>query len=212
MKGHLKNITKRALQSLGRGEGLTFSKFLTVLKLAANLANKRPIDVQCHEDCIQYITPNTLLLGRATQSGDFKTFDYTTFHFKRLKEIQIKVYNYFWKSWNQLAGPNLFIRSKWHTAERNIAIGDIVWLCDQNALRGQFKLARVVAVNPHSRGIVRDVHVKVSPSVPVKAPKPVAQGSGWKEKDFQGTIRHRDVRLLVVLIPAEDQLKGDQLV
>ncbi|XP_058503794.1 uncharacterized protein LOC131471311 [Solea solea] len=58
-------ITKRALQSLGKGEGLTFSEFLTVLKLAANLANERPIDarVQSREDRVRYITPNTLLLG-----------------------------------------------------------------------------------------------------------------------------------------------------
>lgn len=36
-----------------------------VLKLAANLANERPIDarVQSREDCIQYITLNTVLLG-----------------------------------------------------------------------------------------------------------------------------------------------------
>lgn len=207
-------ITKRALQSLGKGGGLTFGEFLTVLKLAANLANERPIDarVQSREDRIQYISPNTLLLGRATQSGDFKAFDYTTYPFKRLQEMQTQV-NYFWKSWSQLAGPNLFIRSKWHTAERNVAIGDIVWLCDQNALRGQFKLARVISVNADSKGIVRDVHVKVSPSgcVQAKTPKPLAKVSGSKEKDFQGTILHRDVRRLIVLIPAEDQFDGDQL-
>lgn len=58
-------ITRGALQSLGTREGLTFTKFLMVLKLAANLANERPIDarVQSREDRIQYITPNTLLLG-----------------------------------------------------------------------------------------------------------------------------------------------------
>nr|XP_043874461.1 uncharacterized protein LOC122764226 [Solea senegalensis] len=199
-------ITKRALQSLGKGEGLTFSEFLTVLKLAANLANERPIDarVQSREDRVRYITPNTLLLGRATQSGDFKAFDYTTYPFKRLQEMQMQV-SHFWKSWSQLAGPNLFIRNKWHTEKRNVAIGDIVWLCDQNALRGQFKLARVISVNADPKGIVRDVHVKVSPSgcVQVKTPKPV---SGSKEKDCQGTILHRDVRRLIVLIPTEDQV------
>ena len=117
-------ITKRALQSLGRVEGFTFSEFLTVLKLAANLANERPIDarVQSHEDRIKYITPNTLLLGRATRSGDFKAFDYSMYPFKRLQEMQTQV-SHFWKSWSQLAGPNLFIRSKWHTAERNVALG-----------------------------------------------------------------------------------------
>lgn len=203
-------IIKRALQNLGRVEGLTFSEFLTTIKLAANLANERPIDarVQSREDRIQYITPNTLLLGRATKSGDFKTFDYTTYPFKRLQEIQTQV-DYFWRCWSQLAGPNLFVRSKWHTAERNVAIGDVVWLCDQNALRGQFKIGRVVAVNPDCKGIVRDVYVKVSPSGYNlgNMPKPPLKCSGFV-KEFQGTLLHRDVRRIVVLIPAEDQAEG----
>lgn len=164
-------VTKRALQSLGRGEGLTFSEFLMV-------ANERPIDarVQSREDCIQYITLNTVLLGWATQSGDFRAFDYTTYPFKRLLEMQTQV-SHFWKSWSQLAGPHLFIRSKWHT----VAIRDIVWLCDQNVLRGQFKLARVVNVNADFKGIIRDVHVKVSQSgcAQVKTLEPVATESRY---------------------------------
>lgn len=58
-------ISKRALQSLGKVEVLMFSKFLTVLQLAANLANERPIDAraQSTKESIQYITPNPLLLG-----------------------------------------------------------------------------------------------------------------------------------------------------
>ena len=97
--------------------------------------------------------------------------------------------------------------------ERNVAIGDIVWLCDQNALRGQFRLARVVSVNADFKGIVRDVHVKVSPSgcVQMKTPRPVAKESGSREKEFQGPILHRDVWRLIVLVPAEDQFDGAQL-
>ena len=65
----------------------------------------------------------------------------------------------FLRSWSHLAGPNLFVRSKWHTTQINVTVGDIVWLCDQNALRGQFKLDRVVTVNPDPKGIVTDVNV-----------------------------------------------------
>ncbi|CAI5671305.1 unnamed protein product [Oreochromis niloticus] len=197
-------VTKRALHTLGNVEALIFSEFLTALQLAANLANERPIDarIQSREDRIDYITPNNLLLGRATQSGDFKTIDFTNYPFKRLKEVQTMVNN-FWRSWSQLAGPNLFIRSKWHTAERNIALADIVWLCDQNALRGQFRLARVISVNPDSRGIVRDVQVRVSPSssIAVKSPK-----SATRSPELS-TILHRDIRRLVVLLPVEDQAR-----
>ncbi|KAK7889795.1 hypothetical protein WMY93_025355 [Mugilogobius chulae] len=196
-------ITKKALQSLGGGTNLTYSEFATVLQVAANLANERPIDaqVQSHEGCVQYISPNSLLLGRASQTGDLQTFDFENYPYKRLREIQTQVKS-FWKSWCQLAGPNLFVRSKWHTAERNVAVGDIVWLCDQNALRGQFKLASVISVNPDPKGVVRDVRVRVSLSncAPMQTTK-----SKDKEDKIQHTILHRDVRRLVVLIPIEEQ-------
>lgn len=62
-----------------------------------------------------------------------------------------------------MAGPNLFIRSKWHTKERNVAVGDVVWLADQNSLRGQYKMGRVVSVNTDKKGIMRYVNVRTSP-------------------------------------------------
>lgn len=63
-----------------------------------------------------------------------------------------------------MSGPNLFIRSKWHTRERNVAVGDIVWVSDQNALRGHGRLARVIDVNTDKKGVVRDVKVGTFPS------------------------------------------------
>ncbi|RXN14669.1 gag-pol fusion poly [Labeo rohita] len=215
-------IVKKALQSLGSESGLTYSEFQTMLQLAANLANERPIDarVQSREDSVQYITPNALLLGRASLSGDFKSFDFIKYPYKRLREMQCQV-NRFWRSWSQFAGPNLFVRNKWHTLQRNVAVGDIVWLCDQNALRGQFKLGRVVNVNPDSRGVVRDVNVKIVPSYcgsiiqsvtkpEVRPVKSVAsKHPTFKvQKDFQSIILHRDVRRLVVLLPVEEQAGG----
>lgn len=67
-------------------------------------------------------------------------------------------------------------------------------------------------MNTDSKGIVQDVHVKISPCehVQVRTPKPVTEESGFKE-DFQNTILHRDVPRLIVLIPIEDKFKGDQL-
>lgn len=70
-------VAKRALQTLGKLTNLTFSEFLTALHMADNLANERPIDarIQSREDCLEYVTPNLLLLGRASHSGDSKSFD-----------------------------------------------------------------------------------------------------------------------------------------
>ena len=84
-------VVKRALQSLGKESTLSYSEFQTTLCVAANLANEQPIDarVQSREDCIQYVTPNTLLLGRASQSGDFKTLDFSSYPYKRLRGGQV---------------------------------------------------------------------------------------------------------------------------
>lgn len=206
-------ILKRALQNCGVESTLTYSEFQTVLQMAANLANERPIDAraQAQEDCIQYVTPNALLLGRASQSGDVKTFDFSSYPFKRLQAMQSMV-DKFWRHWSQLAGPNLFLRTKWHTMHRNVAIGDIVWIADQNALRGQFKLGRVISVNQDSKGVVRDVNVRTFPSYPVPITKPSKattknrpMAKGRKEK-IPSTVLHRDVRRLVVLLPTEEQV------
>ncbi len=86
-------IIKRALQNFGGESTLTYSEFQTALQMAANLSNERPIDAraQAQEDCIEYVTPNTLLLGRTSQRGDIKTFDFCSYPFKRLQAMQAVV-------------------------------------------------------------------------------------------------------------------------
>ncbi|XP_054634429.1 uncharacterized protein LOC129182392 [Dunckerocampus dactyliophorus] len=203
-------VAKRALQSLSKSPNLTFSEFLTALQMAANLANERPIDarVQSREDRVEYVTPNSLLMGRASHSGDSKSFDFQGYPYKRLREIQVQV-NEFWKAWSQLAGPNLFVRSKWHATERNVSVGDVVWLCDQNALRGQFRLGRVVTVAPDSKGVVRDVEVLVTPGncASVHHQQAVIHSTALSDRRERsnGVVLRRDVRRLVVLLPVEEQ-------
>ncbi len=94
--------------------------------MAANLANERPIDArtQSRDDCVEYVTPNSLLLGRSGPKGDPGDFDFVCYPYKILKVIQSQEeVNKFWKKWSQFAGPNLFVRSKWHMKESNVAVG-----------------------------------------------------------------------------------------
>ncbi|XP_067280641.1 uncharacterized protein [Pseudorasbora parva] len=195
---------KRALQNLGGNGVFTWGEFQTFLFMASNLANERPIDArtQSREDCVEYISPNSLLLGRTGPRGDPGTFDFEGYSYKRLRTIQTEV-DRFWRKWSQLAGPNLFVRTKWHTAHRNVAIGDVVWMADQNALRGQFRLARVIDVNTDNKGIVRDVHLRSFPSYSVPTVKPTKKVKEHSIK-IPATVLHRDVRRIVVLLPVEE--------
>ncbi|XP_008290792.1 uncharacterized protein LOC103365200 [Stegastes partitus] len=209
-------LVKRALSNLGGDGSLKWGEFQTFLFMAANLVNERPIDarVQSLEDCVEYISPNSLLLGRAGPKGDPGDFQFKGYPYRRLQIIQEEV-DKFWKKWCQLAGPNLFIRSKWHTKMRNVAVGDVVWLADQNALRNQYKVARVVSVNVDEKGIVRDINVRIFPSYPVPIKRSTSgEGSTGREmlsSKIPATILHRDVRRLVILLPIEEQQELERL-
>lgn len=65
--------------------------------------------------------------------------DLTWRHIPGVDSIQIVV-DRFWNKWRELAGLDLFIRHKWHRTERNVKVGDLVWIVDSNVLRDQFRL------------------------------------------------------------------------
>ncbi|KAJ8009689.1 hypothetical protein DPEC_G00094120 [Dallia pectoralis] len=64
------------------------------------LTNERPVDAraQVQEDCVEYITPNSLLLGRASSRGDPGDFQFEGYPYKRLRVIPSEV-NVFWRKW-----------------------------------------------------------------------------------------------------------------
>lgn len=98
----------------------------------------------------------------------------------------------------------MFIRHKWHRVERSVQVGDLVWIADQNALRGQFRLGRIVVTYPDKSGVVRDVDVATCIGLPAS----LAARTQAKDSILPSTIvLRRDVRRLVVLIPVEDQRK-----
>ena len=129
-------------------------------------------------------------------------FEFPNYPYQRLRVIRKEVET-FWKQWAQLAGKELFVREKWHAATRNVTVGDVVWVADSNAVRGQFRLGRVVEVYPDSRGIVRDVKIRTCPGQPT-------QGTGRKrrrgmDQPITPAFLLRDVRRVVVLVPQEEQ-------
>lgn len=146
-----------------------------------------------------------------------ETQDTSSLRVTPTRGIQSEV-NKFRKKCCQLAGPCLFVRSKWHTKEKNVAIVDIDWLADQEALRCQFKLAMVISTNPDMSENVRDVQDRTFPSYPVEIKKPTKEDSGRRTVKAGGkitikipcTILHRDVRRLVLVVPVEEQQTGDK--
>lgn len=104
-------LMKRALTSIGGTIGsLPWGELQTLFYQVANLTNERPIDARAQEqeDSVEYLTANTLLLGRTGLGGDTGEIDFCAHPWRRFRAIQIGV-DMFWRKWSELAGPNLFI-------------------------------------------------------------------------------------------------------
>ena len=63
-------------------------------------------------------------------------------------------------------GPGLSVQQKWHVPARNVAVGDLVWLADQNTLTGWFRLGQVTEACPVMKDVARDVRVRTCQSCP----------------------------------------------
>ena len=71
-----------------------------------------------------------------------------------------KIVHSFWKRWSRDVLPALVTRKAWHTEKRNVEVGDLVVLADNNPIRGRCTIGRVIEVYPTADGRVRNVKVK----------------------------------------------------
>ena len=88
---------------------------------------------------------------------------------------------------------SLLLRQKWHHTRRNLQVNDVCLLKDSNAVRGNWRLARVNNVFPDSKGVVRNVEVAVSSNL-----------DGTKYKPSACHLMKRHVFNLIFLVPADD--------
>lgn len=186
---------KRAIHFSVSNQRLSVPEFLTVCCEVANLLNERPIGVKPSVDSvINALTPNSLILGRATASNPMGWQPYETNIATRYHLVQSVVED-FWKRWTELYAPALVVQRKWHTATRNLRPGDVVIVADKNTLRGEYRLALVRDVFPGEDGRVRKVTVQYK-----------SYRTGEKVHEYRGardTVVSRAVQRLALLVPVD---------
>ena len=167
----------------------------------AQLCNERPIGLKpnsCTDP--EFLSPNSLYLGRASDriaSGPFTSGDRfieDPKHFTSRFHLVQGITNQFWKTWTKLFFPSLLVRQKWHTAKRNLQVGDVCLLSEPSALRGEWRLVQVINTFPDSEGRVRNVEVKSKPKQ--DGTLPYVPGA------FSYLKRHACI--LILLVPIED--------
>lgn len=188
-------LVKRAMtMSIGE-KVLQYGELQTVLFEIANLINERPIGIKPGSDINlgSYLSPNDLILGRTNNSAPAGHVDDNTSYSKSFKYTN-EIVNTFWRKWMRDFFPTLLVRAKWHTERRNVRQEDIVLVKDSNAVRGSWKLAKVVAATPGSDGKVRNVTLRYKVGQP-----------GSKYEGQRNILIDRAVHNIVVILPVEEQ-------
>ena len=104
------------------------------------------------------ITPNHLLLGRATIDVPDLDYDESNKFSARMSYVQ-QVFDVWWDKWIQDVLPTLVPCKRWKEAKKNVKVDDIVMMKYPGNMRDDYRLARVMETFPDDKGLVRTVKV-----------------------------------------------------
>ena len=131
---------------------------------AMAIINSRPLTVDNLNDpnSLEPLTPNHLITMKSSiilpPPGNFQREDlYTRKRWRRVQHLA----NEFWTRWRKEFLQTLQVRSKWLFPQRNLCVGDIVLISDENQPRNDWRLGRVAESYTGEDGRVRSVKVFV---------------------------------------------------
>ena len=189
---------KRAIDITIHNQRLSVPEILTLFYEVANVMNERPIGSLPGADSeLNMLTPNSLLLGRATAINPGGWQPEEASNVSRFNLIQ-NLADVFWKHWTELCAPSLVVHPRWHTSQRNLKPGDVVLVFDDSsAIRGEYRLAVVRQVYPGDDHKVRKVSLAYKT---YKVGEKVAEYSGAKDQ-----VITRSVQRLVLIVPVDQE-------
>lgn len=153
MKYHLRRVIGKEI--------LTSSEFRTILAQTSAAMNSRPLAALSDDpDDLEFLTPGHFLCGESMiQLFGKNVQDAPTNSLKRVEQIQQKS-QLIWKQWSQDYLNELQQRTKWREPERNMQVGDLVLICEENTVPTLWRTGRVVEVFLAADGLVRNVRLK----------------------------------------------------
>ena len=155
-------IFRSCFTSITQDIVLNDEDFLTVTCQISSIINHRPITkVSDDPNDFRALSPSQLMGGSIDASLAPSEFLNPIGFRKSLKNIQVVVDNW-WKRWVKEYLTTLQLRQKWLKPARNLEIGDLVIIVDDNLRRNSWKMAIVTKHFPDSLGVVRTVEVRTS--------------------------------------------------
>ena len=171
---HAGGVWERQIRSIRRvlsdllvhfGSQLDDESLRTFLYESAAVVNSRPLCIDNLSDVnsMSPLTPNHLLTMKSqvllSPPGVFPKED--VYSRKRWRRTQYLV-EQFWIRWRKEYLHNLQNRQKWISPRRNLHVGDIVIIKDDNLHRSEWLLGRITEVFPSQDGLVRSVRIRIA--------------------------------------------------
>ena len=144
---------------------LTDDSLRTLMCEAMVIINSKPLTTDNLNDpnSLEPLTPNHLLTLKSSvilpPPGNFVHED--MFLRKQWRRVQY-IANEFWHRWKREYLTSIQVRQKWTRTRRDLAIGDIVMVLEDNLPRCKWQLARVIDIYPDTDGHVRKVKLAMS--------------------------------------------------
>lgn len=154
---------KNALKSVVREQLLNDEGLSTLMTEVEKILNDRPItQVSNDSQDPEPLSPNKLLIMRSNSCVPPGLFDKDDIYCRRWwRQVQYLA-DVFWRRWTREYIPTLQVRQKWPNIRRNLAVNDLVLVCDDSVARGHWPLGRVLEVSEGRDGLVRSCRVKVN--------------------------------------------------
>ncbi|XP_022836774.1 uncharacterized protein LOC111364150, partial [Spodoptera litura] len=151
-------IWERSIRSLKQhmkrvigDQALTFEEYSTILSQIEASLNSRPLCSMSEDiEDIDFLTPAHFLTSRAGLTVIETAQDARTRWY-----LVNKTFQDIWKRWKTEYLSQLSMRSKWFREQKNIEIGNMVTIHDDNMPAGKWPVGRVVEVHPGKDGLVR---------------------------------------------------------
>ena len=136
----------------------------TLMAEAEAIVNSRPLTVEnINDPGREVLTSNHLLTMKSNvvmpPFGEFQKSD--LYCRRRWRTVQY-LSNVFWSKWKKKYLQNLQSRQRWTQKKRNFKVDDVILLKEDNVIRNEWPMAKIIETFPSDDGLVRSVNLKLS--------------------------------------------------
>lgn len=156
----VKSAKHHLLRVIGK-QNLTFEEYYTLLTQVEACVNSRPLyPLSDDPNDLVALTPAHFLVGEPlvtlTESEDVN--ETQPWRLTRWELVQ-QMYQHWWTRWHNEYVTSLLQRPKWRESERNLMVGDLVLIKEDNVAPSHWIMGRIKLTYPAPDGLVRSATV-----------------------------------------------------